>query len=196
MELDVRPIPRTKKHSTIFSTFKELEVGEDFTLVNDHDPLPLRDQFDTNFSRSFVWEYLESGPAVWKIRIAKIASTPLPQILANSADLATTTKTPDVTGVAWKIPISERDLDSNLVVLPPNEKIPSHAGPDLDVMFIVIAGSGHIKTETDSISIRSGDVVWLPKYARREISAGAQGLRYLTIHKHKTGLQISNIAAD
>lgn len=196
MELDVRPIPRVRKHATIFNTFQGLEVGESFVLINDHDPLPLREGFNVNFARSFEWEYEESGPSTWRIRITKVASTPLPQVVANTDELAESDQAPDMAGVIWKISVADRDLDSNLIALAPNTEIPAHAGPDLDVMFVVVAGSGQINTEIDAITVQAGDVVWLPERAQREIIAGEHGLRYLTVHKHKTGLRITNAATD
>ena len=76
-ELDVRPIPPRDKHSTIFSVFGALEPGQAFVLVNDHDPLPLRYQFQFEHEGRFGWEYLEQGPdhpsggALWRVRISR-----------------------------------------------------------------------------------------------------------------------------
>ena len=72
-ELDVRPIPPVAKHSTIFSTFYALKEGEAFILVNDHDPVPLKHQFDFTRPGQVNWTYLEQGPDVWKVEIARKA---------------------------------------------------------------------------------------------------------------------------
>ena len=71
MQLDVRVIPPREKHPTIFHTFDALEPGESFVLINDHDPFPLRYQFEAERAGHFVWEYLEQGPQVWRVEIAK-----------------------------------------------------------------------------------------------------------------------------
>lgn len=70
--LDVRVIPPVYKHSTIFATFDALEAGDHFILVNDHDPVPLRHQF--NFTRvgQLDWEYLEQGPELWRVKITRV----------------------------------------------------------------------------------------------------------------------------
>lgn len=70
-ELDVRVIPPREKHPAIFETFKALEAGQAFVLVNDHDPLPLRYQFEHEHPEQFTWEYLDQGPEVWRVRIAR-----------------------------------------------------------------------------------------------------------------------------
>jgi uncharacterized protein (DUF2249 family) len=71
--LDVRVIPPRDKHPTIFRTFEELGTGESFVLINDHDPRPLRYQFEAEIPDRFGWEYLEQGPEVWRVRITKRA---------------------------------------------------------------------------------------------------------------------------
>jgi len=69
--LDVRVIPPRDKHPTIFRTFEDLGAGESFVLINDHDPRPLRYQFEAEMPDRFGWEYLEQGPEVWRVRITK-----------------------------------------------------------------------------------------------------------------------------
>ena len=61
--MDVRPIPCSIKHGLILKTWRELPVGDHFILLNDHDPVPLRYQFDAEFPGACAWEYLEQGPA-------------------------------------------------------------------------------------------------------------------------------------
>jgi uncharacterized protein (DUF2249 family) len=69
--LDVRFIPPREKHPTIFATFDALEPGSSFILVNDHDPVPLRYQFQYERPEAFRWTYLEEGPSVWRVEIAR-----------------------------------------------------------------------------------------------------------------------------
>ncbi len=71
VQLDVRVIPPREKHPTIFQTFEALAPGESFILVNDHDPFPLRYQFEAERSGRFGWDYLEQGPSVWRVEISK-----------------------------------------------------------------------------------------------------------------------------
>lgn len=69
--LDVRVIPPPEKHPTIFQTFAALAPGDAFVLVNDHDPKPLRYQFEFEHEGEFGWDYLEQGPEVWRVQISK-----------------------------------------------------------------------------------------------------------------------------
>jgi len=72
--LDVRVIPPREKHPAIFRTFAALAPGESFVLVNDHDPKPLRYQFEYEQGDEFGWQYLEEGPVVWRVEISRRAA--------------------------------------------------------------------------------------------------------------------------
>ena len=72
--LDVRPISPQSKHATIFTTFDALDEGDYFILVNDHDPVPLKHQFNYEREGEMGWEYLEQGPDVWRVKIERVSS--------------------------------------------------------------------------------------------------------------------------
>ena len=71
--VDVRTIVPRERHPLIFSTFRGLAPGGAMLLVNDHDPKPLYYQFQAELGEPFQWDYLERGPEVWKVRIARTA---------------------------------------------------------------------------------------------------------------------------
>ena len=70
-QLDIRSVQPREKHPTIFKTFDELNTGESFQLINDHDPMPLFYQFQAERPNQFGWEYVEQGPEVWRVNISK-----------------------------------------------------------------------------------------------------------------------------
>ena len=69
--LDDRNEPPARRHDLILGTYKDLESGAGFELVNVHDPKPLWYQFEAEFTGQFTWDYLESGPDVWRVRIGR-----------------------------------------------------------------------------------------------------------------------------
>lgn len=73
-DLDVRDLPPAQRHVTIFDAYDALLPGTGFVLVNDHDPKPLGYQFQAEYAGEFTWDYLESGPAVWRVRIGRAAA--------------------------------------------------------------------------------------------------------------------------
>jgi uncharacterized protein (DUF2249 family) len=69
--LDVRELVPKDRHSRIFETFRNLEPGGSFVLVNDHEPKPLLYQFQAEHDGEFDWWPLEQGPQAWRVRIVK-----------------------------------------------------------------------------------------------------------------------------
>jgi uncharacterized protein (DUF2249 family) len=186
--LDVRPLAKPDKHPTIFAVYRELFAGESFVLVNDHDPGHLHDEFETDHTGSYSWEYLTREPRNWRIKITKLTETALPRLLVDTNELGAAAASPDASGAVWKLSVRERDLDSNVVAVPPGGRIETHLGPDLDVLIHVLGGSGALTTESGAIDLAPGALVWLPRRSRRAFRAGADGLRYLTVHKRRHAL--------
>lgn len=71
--LDIREIAPRDRHAVIFARFDELPAGESLELINDHDPKPLPGQFQIRSANAFSWDYLETGPNVWRVQIGKKA---------------------------------------------------------------------------------------------------------------------------
>jgi len=72
-QIDVRTIRPRDRHPLLFQAFDDLEAGQAFELVNDHDPKPLYYQFQAERPGLLEWEYLEQGPETWRVRIGKTA---------------------------------------------------------------------------------------------------------------------------
>ncbi len=71
-EFDVRPYPPSERHEMFYKAFADIKPGEAFEFFNDHDPKPLYYQMEAEGKDPFRWEYLESGPDVWKVRVIKV----------------------------------------------------------------------------------------------------------------------------
>lgn len=190
-ELDVRAVPKPQRHPMIFERFAALEPGDSFVLVNTHDPLHLREEFDRDQPGSFDWVSRQAGPRDWRVRITRRTS-PLPQILGETGALAVAA---DPAGAVWRLEMSQRQLDANVVKLHPDERIATHAEPRLDVLLLVVGGDGSMTTEIATESIRPGMLVWLPRGSSRALHAGPDGLTYLTVHTRRPGLSIQPAAS-
>lgn len=70
--IDVRTVASPQRHPLIFSTFDSLPLGAALVLVNDHDPVPLNRQFESTRPGKFRWDYLEAGPALWRVRVTQL----------------------------------------------------------------------------------------------------------------------------
>lgn len=105
-----------------------------------------------------------------------------------------TSRAPQSGGALWRLAESGRQLDANLVHLPPLHQIDNHTEPDLDVLLIVVDGSGMLAAAGTLTSLTTGMVAWLPHGSSRSLAAGDRGLSYLTVHRRRPGMQIRRSA--
>jgi quercetin dioxygenase-like cupin family protein len=103
---------------------------------------------------------------------------------------ALTAPDPAAAGVLWKLGESGRQLDANLVHLPADQRVGTHAEPDLDVLLLVVAGTGTLGTPDGDQDLAPGGLVWLPHGSTRSIAAGPAGLSYFTVHRRRPGMRI------
>ncbi|MGW8374913.1 hypothetical protein [Streptomyces sp. ODS28] len=111
-----------------------------------------------------------------------------PRVLCDTASLAS--GVPRATGALWRLDEPGRQLDANLVHVPPRERIASHTEPDLDALLLVVSGEGTLETAEGSQSFAPGALVWLPHGTARSLAAGRDGMTYLTVHRRRAGMQI------
>ncbi|ACL66996.1 Hemerythrin HHE cation binding domain protein [Anaeromyxobacter dehalogenans 2CP-1] len=71
--IDLRALPPQVRHGLVFQCFDALPTGDSMVIVNDHDPMPLLQQFRFVRPGEAQHEYLEQGPAAWQVRIERKA---------------------------------------------------------------------------------------------------------------------------
>ncbi|MDQ2638918.1 MAG: DUF2249 domain-containing protein, partial [Actinomycetota bacterium] len=69
--LDVREVPHSIRHATVFGAFDAVPVGASMVLVAHHDPIPLLHQLHDRTSGRISVEYLERGPEAWRLRLTR-----------------------------------------------------------------------------------------------------------------------------
>jgi quercetin dioxygenase-like cupin family protein len=93
-------------------------------------------------------------------------------------------------GVVWRLTESGRQLDANVLRLGADQVVETHTEPDLDVLLVVVSGTGTLEGDDGPVALATGAMLWLPRGSTRRLSAGGQGLGYLTVHRRRPGLQI------
>jgi quercetin dioxygenase-like cupin family protein len=94
------------------------------------------------------------------------------------------------TGAVWSLP-HDGDLDANVVVVQPSERIHAHLNNDVDVLIVGLAGAGTVTIDDQPHRLGPGVVVHVPKGTRRAITADSGApLVYLTVHRARSGLAI------
>ncbi|MFH9266027.1 hypothetical protein ACH4KN_17475 [Streptomyces sp. NPDC017546] len=114
-----------------------------------------------------------------------------PRILAVLDELLASAA-PDDRGALWHLAEAGRELDANLVRLPPGAEVGEHREDVLDVLLVVLEGEGSVRTAEGGPVLELGPstVLWLPRTSRRALVAGPGGLVYLTVHRRRPGLAI------
>ncbi|MEU2402988.1 hypothetical protein ACFWRZ_01615 [Streptomyces rubiginosohelvolus] len=113
-----------------------------------------------------------------------------PRVLARIAGLLAAAA-PDERGALWQLAEPGRELDANLVRLPPGADVGEHQEDVLDVLLVVLAGAGSVRAgDGQVLDLAAGAVLWLPRTSRRALTAGPDGLTYLTVHRRRPGLAI------
>ncbi|MFB8025816.1 hypothetical protein ACFQ6U_10955 [Streptomyces sp. NPDC056465] len=98
---------------------------------------------------------------------------------------------PDERGALWHLAEQGRELDANVVRLPPGAGVGEHQEDVLDVLLVVLAGGGSLRTgDGDVLDLGPMAVTWLPRTSRRALEAGPGGLVYLTVHRRRPGLTV------
>lgn len=117
------------------------------------------------------------------------AADPSPSLLAD-LDWCLAQAADEQRGALWRLAEAGRQLDANLVRLPPGATVEAHTERDVDVLLLPIAGNGTLHSGEESIALATHALTWLPRGSRRSITAGPGGLAYLTVHRARTGLRI------
>ncbi|MFA1701465.1 DUF2249 domain-containing protein [Mycobacterium intracellulare] len=69
--LDVREVPHSIRHATVFGAFDAVPPGGALVLVAPHDPIPLLHQLNDRASGRLAVQYEQRGPDAWRLRLIK-----------------------------------------------------------------------------------------------------------------------------
>lgn len=98
----------------------------------------------------------------------------------------------DGTGPVWGM--ASRDLNATLLAWPAGHEVAEHTNADLDVFLIVLEGDGLAAVDEAQHALSPGDALLIEKGRSRAIRAGAEGIRYLSIHSRRRPLQVEPLA--
>jgi quercetin dioxygenase-like cupin family protein len=68
---------------------------------------------------------------------------------------------------------------------------PEHVNGERDVLVVVLAGSATLRTDEGERELAVGEATIIAKGQRRKISAGRNGVRYLSVHRRRSSLLIA-----
>jgi quercetin dioxygenase-like cupin family protein len=116
-------------------------------------------------------------------------SAPLPRPVTSpdgAADLLALAGIGPVWGVA------SQDLNATLLAWPAGHLVDEHVNPELDVLLVVLAGGGDVRVDARSHSVAGGSAVLIEKGRARSIRVGPDGIRYLSVHRRRGPLELTD----
>lgn len=93
------------------------------------------------------------------------------------------------TGPLWGLGSS--DLNATLLAWPPGHEMRVDTNAELDVLLIVLEGGGVATVDEREHALVSGTALLVAKGSSRTIRAGADGIRYVSVHKRRGPLQLA-----
>lgn len=93
------------------------------------------------------------------------------------------------TGPLWGMASS--DLNATLLAWPPGYELAEDTNTELDVLLIVLGGGGVVVVDQRRHALAPGHALLLEKGSSRTIRAGADGLRYLSVHRRRGPLRVA-----
>jgi mannose-6-phosphate isomerase-like protein (cupin superfamily) len=98
------------------------------------------------------------------------------------------------TGIGPLWGMASDDLNATLLSWPPGHGVAEHVNAELDVLVVVLAGSGAVTVDGERHEVGAGRAILVPHGASRSIAAAGDGLRYLSVHRRRGPLQIQPAA--
>ena len=187
--LDVRPLRKPDKHPTIFGVYDGLGLASRSSWSTTTTPSTCTTSSRSSMQAASTGSTSSAARESGGSRSRSWPPSPLPRVLCNTVTAAKADS--GECGAAWKLQMRRRDLDSNIIHCLPRAPSRCTPAPSLDVLIHVLDGAGELTTELDTLTLETGDLIWLPRRSRRQFTAGPDGLRYLTVHQRRQALTLT-----
>jgi quercetin dioxygenase-like cupin family protein len=104
----------------------------------------------------------------------------------------------DLRGLAGRGPLwglASPELNATLLARRPGEARPEHVNRERDILLVGLGGSGELRVDGRAHAFGEGRVALVERGHAFALTAGDNGLRYLSVHRRREGLTISRRAA-
>src|SRR5579862_1681253 len=91
-------------------------------------------------------------------------------------------------GPLWGM--ASEDLNATLLEWSHGEGVAEQVNDERDILLVVLAGTGTLRAGGAGHELAPQRAVLIPKGERWSVTAGAGGLRYLSIHRRRDGVSI------
>jgi quercetin dioxygenase-like cupin family protein len=91
--------------------------------------------------------------------------------------------------------LASDDLNATLLSWTAGSGPPEHVNDERDVLVVVLDGSATLTIDDEEHELARGETAIVAKGRSRKITAGGDGVRYLSVHRRRPPLQIAGAAA-
>jgi quercetin dioxygenase-like cupin family protein/iron-sulfur cluster repair protein YtfE (RIC family) len=91
-------------------------------------------------------------------------------------------------GIHWGL--ASEDLNATLLELDPGGAQPESVNAQRDVLLVAIAGDGTLQVDGEPAAVQAPAAVLVPRGRRRRLTAGSAGLRFLSVHLRRPGIEL------
>jgi quercetin dioxygenase-like cupin family protein len=84
--------------------------------------------------------------------------------------------------------VTSAQLNVNLLRLAPGDVIAEHANAEVDVLLVILGGSGELVIDGAAWPLRAGQLAVVPRGASRSLRCGDEPLVYVSCHQRRGGL--------
>ncbi len=90
---------------------------------------------------------------------------------------------PGGAGPLWGMQSDE--LNATLLAWPPGGGVAEHVNDHLEVLLVILGGSARVTLDGAEHELATGNLLLLPRGCTRAITAGGDGVRYLSVHRRR-----------
>ena len=94
-------------------------------------------------------------------------------------------------GAIWSLEAGS-DLNANLVLFGAGRGVGEHVNDEVDVVFVGVSGAGNVQVDGREHALNVGELVFVPKGARRSTRGASEDFAYLTVHGRRGPLSIES----
>jgi quercetin dioxygenase-like cupin family protein len=80
------------------------------------------------------------------------------------------------------------DLNATLLAWPAGGSVAEHRNDEIDVLIVVLHGSATIRVDGVDNQLATHELLLVPRGSTRAVTAGADGVRYLSVHRRREPL--------
>lgn len=86
--------------------------------------------------------------------------------------------------------VASEDLNLTVLAWPAGHVVIEHVNAERDVAYVVVDGAAELTVDGATVTLAAPAALVVAKGSSRELRAGPEGVRYVTVHRVRGGLSL------